>query len=73
MRQNSAGAEERLPELSITVNSTFVLGRKRRPQTMTSSIIPQKRHSAAEEDNPDDAPMMSFEPQGEITPQEDNG
>ena len=69
VRQNSSGSEERLPELSITVNSTFVLGRRRRPQTMTSSIIPQKRHSAAEED-PEDAPMMSFEPQGTITPQE---
>ncbi|MBR3347679.1 MAG: hypothetical protein IKG37_11420, partial [Solobacterium sp.] len=31
VRQNSAGAEDRLPELSITVNSTFVLGRRRRP------------------------------------------
>jgi hypothetical protein len=41
IRQNSGG-EDRLPELSITVNSSFVLGRRRRPQTLTTSIIPQK-------------------------------
>ena len=45
IRQNSAGHEDRLPELSITVSSSFLLGRKRRPQTMTSSIIPQKIRS----------------------------
>ena len=71
VRQNTSSVPDRLPELSITVNSTFVLGRKRRPQTMTSSIIPQKRHSAAEEENPDDAPMMSFEPQGSSTMQQE--
>ncbi len=77
VRQNSSTSPDRLPELSITVNSTFVLGRKRRPQTMTSSIIPQKRHSVSEDENPDDAPMMSFDPQSslsepkeEIAPQE---
>ena len=45
IRQNSVGHEDRLPELSITVSSSFLLGRRRRPQTMTSSIIPQKIRS----------------------------
>lgn len=48
IRQNSAGHEDRLPELSITVSSSFLLGRRRRPQSLTSSIIPQKVSSYAE-------------------------
>lgn len=67
IRQNSAGHEDRLPELSITVSSSFLLGRKRRPQTMTSSIIPQKIHSyneteTAEEKRDYESSDASFAP-----------
>ncbi|MBQ9327208.1 MAG: hypothetical protein IJ225_01570 [Solobacterium sp.] len=80
IRQNTSGAEDRLPELSITVSSSFLLGRKRRPQTLTSSIIPQKTPRNMPEyttqdvleslagEKEDDIPMMSFEP---MRPQED--
>ncbi len=46
LRQPAPGYEDRLPELSITVSSSFLLGRRRRPQTMTSSIVPQKKGGA---------------------------
>ncbi|MBQ1438062.1 MAG: hypothetical protein IIZ10_00120 [Solobacterium sp.] len=86
IRQNSAGHEDRLPELSITVSSSFLLGRRRRPQTMTSSIIPQKIHSYDSEPEekaeetfealPSFAPMQSIDdddaPMMSLTPM-DNG
>ena len=50
IRQNGR-SEDRLPELSITVNSSFVLGRRRRPQSMNSQIVPQKRVSSEEDDD----------------------
>ena len=62
IRQNSAGHEERLPELSITVSSSFLLGRRRRPQTLTSSIIPQKIRSY------DDMPASAPEENNEALP-----
>ena len=68
VRQNGGNSDDRLPELSITVNSTFLLGRRRRPQTLTSSIIPQKRSRFTEEAE-DDAPMMNLEP--DTTPNEE--
>jgi hypothetical protein len=60
IRQNSGG-EDRLPELSLTVNSSFVLGRRRRPQTLSNSIIPQKRNMNYTEN--DDEASSLFEPQ----------
>jgi hypothetical protein len=60
IRQNSGG-EDRLPELSLTVNSSFVLGRRRRPQTLSNSIIPQKRNMNYTEN--DDETSSFLEPQ----------
>ena len=59
IRQNSKEAD-RLPELSITVNSSFVLGRRRRPQSMNSQIVPQKRSGFS--DSEDDDTSLSILP-----------
>ncbi len=61
IRQNSAGHEDRLPELSITVSSSFLLGRRRRPQTLTSSIVPQKYHAEDTAPAPFEETLMQAE------------
>ena len=61
IRQNSTGHEDRLPELSITVTSSFLLGRRRRPQTLTSSIVPQK-YRASQSEIEEELPYAPLEP-----------
>ena len=70
IRQNGK-SEDRLPELSITVNSSFVLGRKRRPMSMNSQIVPQKRGSYAES-NEEDETSLAITPQSGSTPAEES-
>lgn len=56
----------RLPEISVTVTGTFVLGRKRRPQR---DFLPQEEHTEAPSYS--DTPVMYYE--GPAVEDEDEG